>query len=76
MENHGVLVGWTHHNLGQKLVLTLQTIKQVATPDDVDRMALMLTKDQAAILGNYLFQIAGKSPPVQGDRSWLKRMFG
>ena len=32
MDNHGVLVGWTHHDMGQKLVLNLQTIKQADMP--------------------------------------------
>ena len=76
MDNHGVLVGWTHHDMGQKLVLNLQTIKQADMPKEVDRTAILLTKDQAALLGNYLFQVAGQSPPVREQRSWFKRMFG
>ena len=76
MENHGVLVGWTHHDMGQSLVLTLQTIKKTDAPNDVDRTLVMLTKDQAGLLGNYLFQIAEKSPPVRSERSWLRRMLG
>ncbi|QGN55472.1 hypothetical protein [Novosphingobium sp. Gsoil 351] len=76
MDNHGVLVGWTHQELGQKLVLNLQTIKQVGTPDDIDRTTIMLTKNQAAVLGNYLFQIAGQTPPIPGERCWLRRVLG
>ena len=69
MDNHGVLVSWTHHEMGNKFILNLRTIKQPNTPNDVNRMAVLLTKDQAALLGNYLFQIAGQSPPAQGQRT-------
>ncbi len=76
VENHGVLVGWTHHDLGQKLVLKLQTLKRADTPHDVDLLTVILTKNQAAVLGNFLFEIAGQSQPARGERGWFRRVFG
>ena len=76
MENHGVLVGWSHHDLGQKLIVKLQTLKRAGPSEEVDLLTVVLTKSQAAVLGNFLFDISGHLQPVRRERSWFRRAFG
>ena len=76
MENHGVLVGWAHHDLGQKLIVKLQTLKRADRSEEIDLLTVVLTKSQAAVLGNFLFDISGHSQPVRRERSWFRRVFG
>jgi hypothetical protein len=74
----GVLVGWTHREFNGRLNLQLQTIQstRLASPDDADAHHFILTKNQAAVLANYLYQVSGQTPPRPHRRSWLKRVFG
>ena len=75
MENHGALVGWTHQALGDQLMLKIETVQsmQAAQAHDPDVLRIMLTKNQAAILGNYLLSESGLR---QVERpSLFKRLF-
>ncbi len=78
MDNHGALVGWSHQDLGDKLLLRIESLGSPAAAQEhvPDVLRLLLTKQQAGVLGNYLFEISGQTPPRQGDRSVLKRLFG
>ncbi len=78
MESHGALVGWSHQDLGDKLLLRIESVSSsaAAKEHDPDILRLLLTKQQAGVLGNYLFEICGQTPPRPGDRSLLKRLFG
>jgi len=78
MENHGALVGWTHQDLGNKVLLSVESVRSVeaAEAHDPDILRVMLTKKQAAVLGNFLTTISGESAPDSKDRSWLRRLFG
>lgn len=74
---HGALVGWRHHDFGDgRIVLLLQTRQDSSDPDNIDTLATLMTKSQATVLGNYLFQIADQAPPSAGQRGWWRRMFG
>lgn len=77
-DNFAVLVGWTSQDLGKRLVLRLQS---VTTPpphseEDVHTFQLLMDKNQAVLLGNYLFELSGQTPPRKRKRSWLDRLLG
>ena len=78
MENHGALVGWTHHDIGDRLMLRLESVRSVASADthDPDLLRLLMTKQQAAVLGNYLIRLSGQSAVHPKERGWFRRLFG
>jgi hypothetical protein len=76
LDNHGALVGWHHQDLGDRVLLALQTRKKAGDPENFDVTRVLMTKNQAAVLGNYLFRIAGETPPSSEERGWFRRMFG
>jgi hypothetical protein len=76
MENHGVLVGWRHHVMDrERIVLTLQ-LRSTNDPQEVDLTHALLTSEQATLLANTLFELAGQTPPPARARGWFRRMFG
>ena len=78
MDAYGALVGWTHEDLGDRVVLRIQSMQSSAQVEDhePDSLRLLMSKQQAALLGNNLMQIAGQTLPSTRDRSWFRRMFG
>ena len=76
-ESFGVLVGWAHHGIGEKLDLTLQCVKSTRrdNPAEIDDHHFVMTPSQAAVLANYLFHISGQSPPTQ-RKGLLRRLLG
>ncbi len=78
MESHGALVGWTHQDLGDRVLLRMQSIRSAAQADqkDPDLFQFLMTKQQAAVLGNYLIEISGQTAANPRERTWLRRMFG
>lgn len=78
MESHGALVGWSHQDLGSKLLLQIETVSSSAAVHDhtPDILRVLLTKQQAALLGTYLFELSGQTAPRRGERGVLKRLFG
>ncbi len=74
-ESFGVLVGWAHHAVGPKLDLTLQCAHSTRSADRkaVDDHHIVMTREQAAVLANYLFKVSCQTPPKQ--RSRLARWF-
>ncbi len=77
-ESYGALVGWAHSEFKDRLNLKLQCIgsTRLASADDVDSHCFMMTKTQAAVLANYLYQISGQTPPRRRRRGWLGRLLG
>jgi hypothetical protein len=74
---HGALVGWEHHDFGDgRIVLLLQTRQDSGDPENVHTLATLMTKSQATVLGNFLFQVAGQEPPSASQRSRWRRLFG
>ena len=78
MESFGALVGWTHHDAGDRIMLRLESVQssEAAKQHDPDLFRFTMTKQQAAILGNYLVRLSGHSPVVPKKRGWLRRLFG
>ena len=77
METHGALVGWTHQDLGGRTMLKIESVQNAAAAEDHDPdvLRVLMTKNQAAILGNYLIQISGLAPREPGA-NWFRRLFG
>lgn len=78
MDSHGALVGWSHHDLGDRLLLRIESFGAPAPGEErvPDITRLLLTKQQAVVLGTYLIGLAGHQPPRPGARSRLRRLFG
>lgn len=78
MENHGALVGWSHQDLGDKILLRVETVSSPEAAHDhtPDTLRVLLTRQQAGVLGNYLFEISGFAPPRRRSRGVLQRFFG
>lgn len=78
MESHGALVGWTHRSAGDHLMLSVESVRSKAAADrhDPDIFRFLMTKQQAAVLGNYLIELSGQSASDPKDRSWFRRFFG
>lgn len=71
----GALVGWKINDLGQRMVLQLQTMHR--TQDDEKELrerALLLDRNQAVLLANYLYEATGQSRPKR--RGLLQTLFG
>lgn len=78
MESHGALVGWSHQDLGDRLLLRIETVRTLAAAHDhePDMLRIFLTKQQAGVLASYLFDLSGLSAPRRGERGLLRRLFG
>ena len=78
MESYGALVGWTHHEAGDRILLRIESVRsaKAAERHDPDLFRFLMTKQQAAVLGNYLVQLSGQTPAGPDDRSWFRRLFG
>jgi hypothetical protein len=75
---YGALVGWTHSEFNGRLDLRLQSARNLRgkKPGDIQTHHLLMTQNQALLLGNYLLKLSGRQPPIQRKRGWLKRIFG
>lgn len=64
-ETYGVLVGWSHHPIGERIDLKLQCVQSTRSlaQDEIDSHHFVMTREQASVLANYLFRIAGATPP-------------
>lgn len=78
MDMHGALVGWTYQDLGSRIMLNLESVASTDAARDhqPDILRILLTKQQAALLGNFLGDVSGATPPTARERGWLKRLFG
>lgn len=78
MDRHGALVGWTHHDLGHRVMLNIESFESAGNLDNAppDHFRLIMTKQQAAVLGNYLVELSGQTAANRSQRGWFKRMFG
>ena len=78
MESHGVLVGWVHHDFGERVMLRIETMATLdaAEHHHPDMVRVLMTKQQAAVLGTYLLKVSGQSAVSKGDRGWFRRLFG
>lgn len=75
-ELSGVVIGWKHRDFARNIHLTVQsTSKSRPTPDAVDTHHLLMTRNQAMLLANYLMRATGQELPMR-RRSWWQRLFG
>ena len=71
----GALVGWTINDLGQRMVLRLQTMHRTEQEDkQLRERAVLLDRNQAVLLANYLYEVTGQSRPKR--RGLLQMLFG
>ena len=76
-DTYAMLVGWEHSECAGKLDLRLQTKLPSGhlAKGEVETFHIVMTTQQAAVLGNYLFKIAEQTPPEKRFGR-LKRWFG
>lgn len=74
MGGFGALVGWTHQDLGDRVMLRLQSRHRSggSKTDPVDEFHYILTKNQAAVLANFLFGVSGKLPQPKRRVRWFR----
>ncbi len=79
MENHGALVGWAHHDHGDgRLLLRIETVQTLkdAKEHSPDITRVMLTKQQAKVLANYLVKISDGELGTMKKPGFFRRVFG
>lgn len=72
----GALVGWKANSLGSRIVLNVQTMHQGedGSEKEMRERAVLIERNQAVLLANYLYEITGQSKPRR--RSFLQSIFG
>jgi hypothetical protein len=77
-ESYGVLVGWTHIGLNDRLILKIEStcVSQDGKPDDIHENHFMMTQNQAMLLANSLLNMSNMSPPVRRKKSVIQRIIG
>ena len=74
MEVSGALVGWSHHDNDERILLRLESMQwSNLASDEPDLLRLLMTKQQALVLGHYLMKASGETIPVRRT-SWLQRI--
>jgi hypothetical protein len=75
MKDVGVLVGWTAQDWGSRLVLDIEMVEDMKQLGSPQVLHLFMTKDQAAVLANFLFEASGRLPPTPRP-GFMRRMLG
>ncbi|MGV3512554.1 MAG: hypothetical protein ACO1OX_11200 [Novosphingobium sp.] len=76
-ELSGVVVGWKHRAFARNIHLTVQSSRTTRpTPDAIDTHHLLMTRNQAMLLANYLMRLTGQEIPVRPRRTLWQRLFG
>ncbi len=76
-ELSGVVIGWKHQDISRNIQLTVQsTVASRPTPEAVDTHHLLMTRNQAMLLAQYLMRLTGQDTPAPRKRGWLQRLFG
>ena len=77
-DTFGVLVGWTHSEFASRIDLRLQTVQAAGrhARSDLDTFHIVMSREQATLLANYLFTLTGQTPPLRRKRGILGRWFG
>ena len=71
----GALVGWRADDLGQRVVLHMQTMHRNGPEDrQMRERAILLDRNQAVQLAHYLFEVTGETKPQK--RGALRSFFG
>jgi hypothetical protein len=75
MDNTGALVGWSHHDSGDRILLRLESAQSSAAlaAKELDLSRVLMTKQQALVLGHYLMRLSGETiQPAR--RSWVPQV--
>jgi hypothetical protein len=77
-EHRGVVVGWTHNDLGTSIDLRIQSTVSRAALDEnrVDGHHFLMTHSQALMLAKFLLDATGQSLPQKGKPSLWRRLTG
>lgn len=73
----GVIVGWTHHDLGASIDLRIQSATSKQALDDklIDSHHFLMTHNQALLLAKFLLDATGQTlPPKAKQSAWRKLM--
>jgi hypothetical protein len=75
VEPRGVIVGWTHHDLGSSIDLRIQstTSQQALDEDRIDSHHFLMTHNQALLLAKFLLDATGQSLPKRARLSIWRR---
>nr|WP_137678619.1 hypothetical protein [Parerythrobacter lutipelagi] len=74
---YGVLVGWATDDLGNRLRLRMQSTRSTPkSPEDIEEYHYYIDKDQAVLLGNFLFRVSGHTAPKPSKPAWLRKLLG
>jgi hypothetical protein len=75
-EHRGVVVGWTHHDLGSSIDLRIQsTVSQAALDEkQIDSHHFLMTRSQALMLAKFLLDATGQSLPEKRKAPLLRRL--
>jgi hypothetical protein len=70
----GALVGWDHQDLGDRVMVRLQSTQTSGTQEDkpLDEFRYFMTKNQAVVLANYLYSISDRLPQAKRKRGWFR----
>ncbi|MBL0923245.1 MAG: hypothetical protein IBJ12_02110 [Sphingomonadaceae bacterium] len=76
IDHRGVVVGWTHHDLGYSIDLRIQsTVSQAALDENrVDSHHFLMTHNQALLLAKFLLDATGQSLPVRRKAPLWRRL--
>lgn len=74
----GVIIGWTHRDLGTSIDLRIQSAvsQQALDRHAIDSHHFLMTRNQALLLAKYLLDATGQSLPAKTKPSLRRRLFG
>ena len=78
MEYHGALVGWKHQELNGRILLSVETFDATkgGERDDPDTIRVLMTKNQAGILAEYLAKASGYAASRPKRTGFFARYLG
>ena len=70
----GALVGWDHQDLGDRVMVRLQSTQAPGLGADkqLDAFRYFMTKNQAVVLANYLYSISDRLPHAKRKKGWFR----
>jgi biofilm regulator BssS len=73
----GALVGWSSQDLGDRILLRLENVTSPPPHerDDVHCATLLLNKQQAVLLGEYLYKASGETDTHRRRPGLIDRLF-
>ncbi len=73
-DHRGVVVGWTHNDLGSSIDLRIQSTasKQALDENRVDSHHFLMTHNQALLLAKFLLDATGQSLPKRTRPSFWR----